>query len=155
MTLATSLGACRLSEGADSTVARRRAEGRARQVWTNDDEGDVRDIATACRPRPASPRASASGRSGSSGNPLNEGRRRDNLSVDPRKTPCPLGVTGVRADPPAVAPDLIGVCAACWTETSLVSQLVLDPVRSKLAGRHGPGAFETLPHMSVPRLLFR
>jgi len=80
---------------------------------------------------------------------------RQPLRRPPEDSSCPLGVTGVRADPPAVAPDLIGVCAACWTETSLVSQLVLDPVRSKLAGRHGPGAFETLPHMSVPRLLFR
>jgi len=35
------------------------------------------------------------------------GRRRDNLSIDPRKSvSCPLGVTGVRADPPVVAPDL-------------------------------------------------
>jgi len=35
------------------------------------------------------------------------GRRRGNLSIDPRKSvSCPLGVTGVRADPPVVAPDL-------------------------------------------------
>ena len=32
------------------------------------------------------------------------GGRRGNLSVDPRKTLCPPGFTGVRADPPAAAP---------------------------------------------------
>ena len=104
------------------------------------------------------------------------GRRRGNLSIDPRKSvSCPLGVTGVRADPPVVAPDLpvsIAPVGHRVSRSALDSWEILkyghprvrgDPelanvrieAREPRGGRAGLNEQVDSPPLSSPRLLER